>query len=1029
MNNDTLQAIKTYIDDVKRHYATGQATEHTYRPALANLLKALCPRLIVVNEPQRTACGAPDFVLLRSGLPVAYLEAKDVDVKDLDGKGPNREQFDRYKQALDSIAFTNYLDFHFYEHGELLDTVSIAEISGNKVKPCEDEFEKFANLVAHLADAAPMAIRRPDVLADQMAAKARLMANVVGKILADTQHPNPDLQGQFEAFKKVLIADLAPTDYADYYAQTIAYGMFTARLFDPSDQPFTRKRAAELIPKTNPFLRRIFQSIAGYDLDERLAWVVADLARLFEATDMNKVMPHASETLHNDPMIHFYEHFLAAYDPALREQAGVYYTPQPVVSFIARAIDDVLTSHFHLPKGLADNSTVERKGRTFHRVQILDPATGTGTFLAETVRRIYQRFEGNAGQWPEYVRRHLVPRINGFELLMAPYAIAHLKLGMLLRETGYNGSDNERLNIYLTNSLEEPQEPTGAIWARWLSEEAEQAGHIKDDTPVMVVMGNPPYNGASQNKSTWIMDLIKDYKKEPDSDIPLKERNPKWINDDYVKFMRMAQHYIEKNGFGIMAYINPHSYLDNPTFRGVRWQLLETYDEIYTINLHGNAKYGETQLDNINDQNVFDIQQGVSINIFIKTGTKPANSLARVFYKDLYGTRNFKYEFLNSTKLSEIDFVELHPEAPKYFFVPKDFAGKDEYMAGFDVTELFIRNAVGVVTTKDKFLVADDPAIVQKHITDLINLDEYSLRTRYNLKDTRDWTIKRAKNDVGNALDASKIIKYNYRVFDTQYLYYTGKTTGLVAWPRTEVMRELLYNNIALIVSRQCVSDWRYVFCTKTICDLNLIASAGRLGAGYVFPLFVKQVDFGEGGVREEKILPNFNPEILKRIQQGLGEEVKPIELFDYIYAVLHSPNYREQFKEFLKIDFPRIPYPADTDTYHALAQKGKQLREIHLMRGADAWDCETKFPKQGSNVVERRHFQDNRVWINQTQYFDGVPQEAWEFYIGGYQPAQNWLKYRQGRQLSYEDQEHYKHIIHALLQTRKIMAEIDEIA
>ena len=547
-----------------------------------------------------------------------------------------------------------------------------------------------------------------------MASKARLLAATISAAFDETDenYDNAQLWDMYSTFRRVLLHDITPADFADIYAQTIAYGMFAARLHDDTPDTFSRMEAATLIPKTNPFLRNIFQNIAGYDLDPRISWIVDDLASTFRATDMKRIMQGYGHTgRKDDPMIHFYEDFLSAYDPRQRKAKGVWYTPQPIVRFIVRAIDSLLISDFGLPLGLADYSTVERevvseqytKGKRgekatyrkkFHRVQLLDPATGTGTFLAEAVSCIYSKFSGMEGMWQSYVEEHLLPRLNGFELLMASYAVAHLKLDILLSGTGYTHRHDSRLRIYLTNSLEECHPDTGSLFAQWLSSEANEANRIKRDTPVMVMLGNPPYNGESKNKGEWIMHLMEDYKKEPGGKEQLKERNPKWLNDDYVKFIRMAQHFIEKTGEGIIAFINPHGYLDNPTFRGMRWNLLRTFDAIYTIDLHGNSKKKETAPDGSKDENVFDIMQGVSINIFVRTGRKANGAMGRILHYDLYGKRQDKYNFLSEHSMSDIPFTELYPREPMYFFVPKDFSIEKEYYKGFSIKDIFIANSI-----------------------------------------------------------------------------------------------------------------------------------------------------------------------------------------------------------------------------------------------------------------------------------------------------------------------------------------------
>ena len=1008
--------LKEYINIVNQKYRAGNATEHTYRGVLEQLMQSLLPKLRIVNEPKREKCGAPDYIASRKdGMPVFYIEAKDIGDNDLDGRNSHghKEQFTRYKQALDYIIFTDYLDFHLYEHGEFIDSVRIAELKGDKIVPINENEEKFLNLVEHVGNNAIQRITSASRLAKLMAGKARLLENIIEQAMNDDteSYANDNLRGQYQAFKDVLIQELKPSDFADIYAQTIAYGMFAARLHDDTPEDFSREEAARLIPKTNPFLRQIFNNLAGNDLDERIAWVVDDLVTVFQATNIQKIMKtYVQDKLHHDPMIHFYEDFLSEYNPKLRKSKGVWYTPQPVVSFIVRAVDEILEKEFCLSEGLADYSMIEKDvaveqsfdGRTkdgmkhamkrFHRVQILDPATGTGTFLAEIVNQIYDRYRDQQGIWQQYVEQHLLPRINGFEILMASYAVAHLKLDMLLGETGYQHNSEKRLHVYLTNSLEESNNEPRTLFAQWLSREAAEANVIKRDSPVMVVIGNPPYSGESQNKGKWIMSLMEDYKKEPGGKTPLDERNPKWLNDDYVKFIRLAQHYIEKKGEGIIGFINPHGYLDNPTFRGMRWNLLKTFDKIYTIDLHGNSKKKETCPDGSKDENVFDIMQGVSINLFVKTGKKGKDELGKVYHKNLFGLRQQKYDFLDEACLDNIGYVELTPQSPMYFFVPKDFGLQEEYDKGFKVDELFSQNSMGVTTGHDKELVSFHP----------FNTDSN--------------------------------VEYYYRPFDKLWLDYD---LSKVVRPREAIMKHLRKDNISLCLIKvnSSVDGLFKILVTSGITDKTLLSSKDNTN---VFPLYIYKENMGT----EERIV-NYNMELYEKIAKGLnylactednvlidpiGEVngvLYPQALFDYIYAVLHSPGYRERYKEFLKIDFPRIPYPTDWEKFRDLVEKGEELRLLHLMEDIPSKTGIT-FPVAGSLQVDCYRWQDNRVYINAEQYFEGVPESAWNFFIGGYQPAQKWLKDRKGMTLSFEDVKHYGRIIYVLQQTERIMQEID---
>ena len=1032
MEQKMIMTLKEYIVELDRQFQTGVAREHTYRPALQNLLATMLPHLTVSNEPARQACGAPDYILQRSdtNIPVAFIEAKDLE-EPLDGRKKHKEQFDRYKQSLDNIIFTDYLDFHLWEKGEFVESIRIADIRGNKIVGLPENYEKFNSLIAHFGDAKPQKITSSTKLAEIMAGKARLLADVIEKtITKDGNHST--LRGQMAAFKDVLIHEITPQEFADVYAQTIAYGMFAARLHDKTAETFSRQEAATLIPKTNPFLRQLFQSIAGMDIDDNIGWIVDDLAESFRATDIHAVMKgFGKRTQQNDPIIHFYENFLSAYDPKLRKSRGVWYTPQAVVNFIVRSVDEILQTEFGLPMGLADKSKIKiersidqsldkrytdnkkKELREYHKVQILDPATGTGTFLAETVSRIYEKFKGQAGMWQGYVEDHLIPRLNGFELLMASYTMAHIKLDMLLTETGYVPQNNERLRVYLTNSLEEHHPDTGTLWSQFLAREANEANGIKRDTPVMVVMGNPPYSGESSNKGEWILSLMEDYKREPDTKLKLQEKNSKWLNDDYCKFIRLGQHFVERNSEGVLAYINNHSFIDNPTFRGMRWNLMRSFDKIYIIDLHGNSKKKEVCPDGSKDENVFDIQQGVSINVFVKTGKKTANELAEVYHCDLYGKRQDKYNFLIENNLSSVPFVKLDPSTPEYFFVPKDYGAKGEYDKGFRVLELMSVNSVGIVTSNDKVLVNPSKSSLIE-----------SVSTSYNIEADETYTKP-----------------MSYRPFDNQYIYYDTK---LVERSRAKVMSHFYREeNTGLIIGRQgqVVGNmpWNLVFISKNITDFNLYYRGG----GVAFPLYLypEQADL----LRDNKRIPNLDPKIVEKIAKAIKLEFEseksdsaghfaPIDLLDYIYAVLHSPAYREKYKEFLKIDVPRVPYPESAEQFRRLATLGSELRRVHLMEHSELSKLITTYPVGGSNSVEKPRWELNpdsetgKACINAEQYFESVPLVAWQFYIGGYQPAQKWLKDRNGRTLAFDDIMHYQRIIKALVMTSQIMIEIDEI-
>jgi predicted helicase len=628
-----MKEVQNYLSKINQRYLTGISREHSYRGDLQALLEILLPGVLVTNEPAHIACGAPDYILTKAHIPLGYIEAKDIG-KPLDSKD-YKEQFERYKNSLNNLIFTDYLEFRFFRDGLQVASIRLADIKNGQLQPKPEEFAHFVDLMKDFAAYSGQTIKSPSKLASMMAGKARLLANIIENALTkdEKEDANSSLKDQMDAFKSILLHDIDAEQFADIYAQTIAYGMFAARLHDETLDTFSRQEAAELIPHSNPFLRKLFHYIAGYDLDERITWIVDSLADIFRAADVRSILANFGKaTRQTDPIIHFYETFLAEYDPKLRKSRGVWYTPEPVVDFIVRAVDDILKTDFNLPMGLADTSKttiqvevpiVKGKGKTnytqlekvdkeVHKVQMLDPATGTGTFLAAVIKHIHQKFKGQQGVWSQYVEEHLIPRVHGFEILMASYAMAHLKLDLLLKETGYKPKKQPRLNIYLTNSLEESHPDTGTLFATWLAQEANEANHIKRENPIMVVMGNPPYSVSSSNKGDWIQRLVADYKKD------LNEKNIQPLSDDYIKFIRYGSHFIEKNGEGILAYISNNSFIDGVIHRQMRKHLLETFDKIYILDLHGNSKKKETAVDGSKDENVFDIMQGVSINIFVK---------------------------------------------------------------------------------------------------------------------------------------------------------------------------------------------------------------------------------------------------------------------------------------------------------------------------------------------------------------------------------------------------------------------------
>jgi predicted helicase len=1038
--------VEQYIDNINKRYKLGNATEHTFRGDLQQLLESLVPTISATNEPKRQSCGAPDYILTRKDIPVGFIEAKDIGDKDLDGakKTGNKEQFDRYKTSLNNLIFTDYINFHLYHDGEFVMKIAIGELVNKGIKPLPENFSNFEHFIKDFCQHIGQTITSSKKLAEMMASKARLLSEVIEKALTSDEDKQEDstLKDQMTAFKEILINDITPKGFADVYAQTIAYGMFAARLHDQTMETFSRQEAAELIPKSNPFLRKLFGYIAGPDLDDRIKWIVDSLVELFLACNVDEILKnYGKATKMEDPIIHFYETFLSEYDPALRKARGVWYTPAPIVNFIVRAVDDILKTEFDLPQGLADKSKttiqIQKQGKKIaqevHKVQILDPATGTGTFLAEVVKHIHKKFQGQQGIWSNYVETHLLPRLNGFELLMASYAMAHLKLDLLLTETGYKPTGSQRFRVYLTNSLEESHPNTTTLFANWLSTEANEANEIKRDTPVMCVIGNPPYAVSSTNKNEWIQNLISDYKKN------LKETKIN-LDDDYIKFIRFGQHFIDKNGSGVLAYISNNSFIDGITHRQMRKHLLESFDKIYILDLHGNAKKKEVCLDGSIDQNVFDIMQGVSINIFIKTGKKKENELGDVFHYDLQGKRVFKYDFLNENSIKSLNWNCLKFTEPNFFFVQKNFDGIFNYQKGFKLNQLFNLIGSGVSTLRDKICIHFDKNELKSVLDDFNLMSENEIKLKYNTQDSRDWTIKTAIADISKNYNKGVYCKITYRPFDTRLTFYTGTNKGFIGVPQKKIAANFINNqNVGLIVPRIVIGNFCHSFVTKFCAEYGSggshTAAETNIAPLYLYPENNGQQSIGQTAERT----PNLNAEIVQQIGQKLNltfthEKEKdkntfaPIDILDYIYAVLHSPNYREQYKEFLKIDFPRVPYPKDAATFWQLVKLGGEIRQIHLLESPTVENYITEYPIDGNHIVTKPKYEVGKVYINDTQYFENVPKIAWEFYIGGYQPAQKWLKDRKDRKLEFDEILHYQKIIVALSETDRLMTEISKI-
>jgi len=1053
----------TYINSVSQKVARKGTSEMGYRTDFEILLKGIFEKIKVkeIGHDDKAVDGnRPDFVISKNSVPILYIEAKDID-KDLD-KEEKSEQMARY-YGYTNLILTNYIEFRFYRNGITYEEpIKIAEFDKNtkSITPLPDKYGYLLKTILDFPKSQPEPLKSGKHLSQIMGGKAQRIRDNIKQFLSKESEKNDSIKRVYEAIKKQLVHDLTLDSFADMYAQTLVYGLFVARYHDDTPDNFSRQEARDLVPKSNPLLRHFFDHIAGTDFDSRLEHIVNELCEVFTHANIPELMKEYYKTdlwdeKHEepDPVIHFYEDFLKEYDPELRKKFGAFYTPLPVVRFIARSVDYILKNDFKLSSGLADTSKLSN-GK--HRVQILDPATGTGTFISAVIRIIHEHIHKTKqdGRWTSYVHNDLLPRIHGFEIMMAPYTIAHLKLSMAFKKTGFH-TFNKRLGIYLTNSLEESEEVndlfSGFGFSESIAEESREASKIKNQTPIMVVIGNPPYSISSQNKGDWILNLIKVYKK----DLNEKKIN---LDDDYIKFIRFAEHFIEKNKTGIVAMITNNSFIDGITHRQMRKHLLETFDDIYILDLHGNSKKKETAPNGSKDENIFDIMQGVSINIFVRKN-EIKTGLGNVYHSELHGLRFDKYKSLNKNNINTVKWKKLNYSEPYFFFTLKDFGKNFEYEKGFSVNDLFISGTSGVESAKDDFIVK----FVSKEIENLkIFIENHNIEEISNNFNITFEKARQVKDDEINIISNST--KFLYRPFDKRFTLFSPFSQGVWWRPRFDVMKHMLKENIGLIAKRGLDENRSsYCFISKFIIDRRAWSRPGMQGAEQLFPLYL----YSDDGTKT----PNLNKEILTEIEKTTGK-VSPEDILDYIYAVLHSPAYREKYKEFLKIDFPRVPYPKDKKTFEKLVKLGTELRGLHLLESPKLNNFITSYPISGTDTVEKIEFKTpplvpkvpfgnekndlsiappfmagdrksphtgalapklsvgkvGNVYINPTQYFGNVPEVAWNFFIGGYQPAQKWLKDRKGRTLTNEDLEHYQKIIIALTETDRLMKEIDKI-
>jgi len=1022
---------KKYLSCILKTFEKGDATENSYYEHLSDFIKTFSKSrrnkiVDVTTIPKHTEAGNPDFRVWDGKQKIiGYIEAKDIGA-DLD-KIEDSEQMERYLSTFPNVILTNFTEFRLYRDGALVDKVSIARPFVIKklssLPPLENE-EKFFSLLERFLDFSLPRTFTAKTLAVELAKRTRFFKDEI--VSEELKRGAKSIHGFFEAFKEFLIAGISEEEFADLYAQTITYGLFAARL--RAGEEFNRKLAFSFIPKSIGILRDIFQFISLGDLPKPMEIIIDDIVEVLAVSDAKKILDqYYSEGKGSDPVLHFYETFLSVYDPATREKRGVYYTPEPVVSFIVRSLHSILKDKFDISDGLADKN-----------VTLLDPAGGTLSFLAKAIQVAADEMRNKIGEGviSGLISERVLKNYYAFELMMAPYAIGHMKMSFLLEELGYRMGDDERVKYYLTNTLEMKElEETKFPGMSSLSQESHEAGKIKKEMPILVILGNPPYSGHSSNTGEWISNAIREYYQVDGK--PLGEKNSKWLQDDYVKFIRFSQWKIDQAGEGVLGFITNHSYLDNPTFRGMRQSLMKSFDEIYILDLHGNSLKKETAPDGSKDENVFDIQQGVAIAFFIKYKQVKRKTVS---HYELFGLREEKYKWLNKFDINKVKWRKVAPFPEFYLFAPTNNKLLNFYNSFYKITEIFPANNVGIVTARDGFVVDCEKKALERRIIEFINpkIDDNVIKQVYDLTEDENWKIGVQREKIRNDYDWKEcLVRVLYRPFDIRWVFYHDE---MIERSRKDIMRNMIKENIALCIGRQSSvigSDiYDIVFISENIVDFNLFRRGGEL----VFPLYI----YLESGKKKKGIYtqmmmfepsedykikqPNISSGLFEELKKNYKKEVSPEEIFYYIYAVLYCNIYRSKYAEFLKVDFPRIPFAKNYKIFIQLVKLGKQLADLHLLKSKELEKTKIGFAQKGKNEIDKLIYEDEKVWINKEQHFSNVKEEVWRYRVGGYQVCEKYLKDRKGRTLSIEDVQTYCKIVTALTKTIEIQKEIDKL-
>ncbi len=1081
--------LKAYLENIKDISTNDK--EHTHRTALQNLLQAIKDnqdkqnKISIKQEPNndKEGRGAPDFLITKDFLTLGYIENKRVNAN-LDNIITS-DQILKYTKLSPNIILTDYLRFillSLNDKNEIIICKEVKICSLDEIKSViknqsllDTKTQELNELFSIFFSKIPNPINSALDFANHLSLRTRILKD---ELLLSSK--NETLLSLFNTFKETLYKELSYEEFCDSFAQTLTYSLFLAKLNNDTAKEIDLNNAKKFIPKSLPLIR----SMSGFLDDsfenlENIKWLLEEIINIINHIDITSIIKELNKTgekdlfnrptilsTHKDPYLHFYETFLASYDPKLREVRGVYYTPAPVVIFIINAIDEILKQDFNHKKGLSE--ALDKN------ITLLDFATGTGTFLLEAFRKALEPISKNS---VNYNPKALIDKFCGFEFLIAPYTIAHLKISQSFKEE-FNSplNDDESLKIALTNTLyfksisKEQNDQNTLFTLIDLTREFKKAQKIKEEQ-ILIITGNPPYSGASSNKGLYEDEIKISYGLEPSKANLSKEqkkyinlyfqektkqntntfkaiyekhkleneKNPKWLLDDYVKFIRFAQSKIDSQENGIFAFISNNSFLDNPTFRGMRYSLMQSFDKIYILNLHGDTRKKEKAPDGSKDDNVFDIMQGVSINIFIKQNSKVKNT--KIYYHDLYGKRKDKYEFLYENDLNSIKWTLVKNNEPFYLFLPQNNDLLEEYNKGISVKDMFMLSGVGICSKRDNIVFHNNKENLMQLLKDFNTKTKDELYKIYDIgEDSRDWKLDSAIKAVNKNCDNLEnfIKKCHYRPFDKKWTYYIENSKAFMAYPVYDIFEHFLENeNIGLICDRGTkLNNIDNIFISSKIIDLHLVGSGS-----YIYPLYLYPTTRSKKFLKKEN--PNFNEENFTSkienfkesfrtfIDELYKEKFSPEDILGYIYAVLFHKIYREKYLDFLKIDFPKIPFTKDKNTFKNLSKLGLKLINLHLLKN-DELDFNVgealfkDIKNKNFKIQKIKYNKDTKeLFINESLYFNKVSPEIYEFKIGGYAVLDKYLKSYKEEDI---DHKHFTLIIQTLNETLKIQDEISKI-